>query len=321
MSARAATVAAPVAAPPAVAPAAGSAATAAKAVLAAPPARVAAAGTQAAPAPASGAPALEVSHLACGYGGAPVLDDVSFSLARGRALVLLGPNGVGKTTLFKTILGFMPRLAGDVLIEGEEVRGWSRRRYARSVAYVPQAHESAFGFTVREMVLMGRTPSLDGFAGPSREDERIAGDAIDELGLSALAERDCTTLSGGERQMVLVARALAQQPRLLVMDEPCANLDLGNQVIVLRRILALVERGLAVVITSHDPNHAFLLGSDVVCVGRGFGVRAGAARDVLTAEALGALYGIEVGVGEVEGPQGKTGTACTPFLESERIVL
>lgn len=297
------------------------AATAAKAVPAAPPARVAAAGTQAAPAPASGAPALEVSHLACGYGGAPVLDDVSFSLARGRALVLLGPNGVGKTTLFKTILGFMPRLAGDVLIEGEEVRGWSRRRYARSVAYMPQTHESAFGFTVREMVLMGRTPSLDGFAGPSREDERIAGDAIDELGLSALAERDCTTLSGGERQMVLVARALAQQPRLLVMDEPCANLDLGNQVIVLRRILALVERGLAVVITSHDPNHAFLLGSDVVCVGRGFGVRAGAARDVLTAEALGALYGIEVGVGEVEGPQGKTGTACTPFLDSERIVL
>lgn len=264
--------------------------------------------------------ALEVSHLACGYGGDPVLDDVSFSLACGRALVLLGPNGVGKTTLFKTVLGFLPRLAGDVRIEGEDVRGWTRKRYARSVAYVPQTHDSAFGFTVREMVLMGRTPSLGGFAAPTREDERIACAVIDELGLGALADRDCTTLSGGERQMVLVARALAQQPRLLVMDEPCANLDLGNQVIVLKRILALVERGLAVVITSHDPNHAFLLGSDVVCVGRGSGVTAGAARDVLTAEALGALYGIEVGVGEVRGSGGKRGVACTPFLESERIV-
>lgn len=270
--------------------------------------------------PAATAPALQVSHLACGYGGASVLDDVSFSLGCGRALVLLGPNGVGKTTLFKTILGFLPRIAGDVRIEGEDVRGWTRKRYARSVAYVPQTHDSAFGFTVREMVLMGRTPTLDGLAGPGREDERIADAAIDELGLAALADRDCTTLSGGERQMVLIARALAQEPRLLVMDEPCANLDLGNQVVVLKRILALVERGLAVVITSHDPNHAFLLGSDVVCVGRGSGVTAGAARDVLTAEALGTLYGIEVGVGEVRGSGGKRGVACTPFLESERMV-
>lgn len=265
------------------------------------------------------APALEVRHLACGYHGSAVLDDVSFSLAPATALVLLGPNGVGKTTLFKTMLGFLPRLAGEVLVEGEEVRGWTRKRYARSVAYVPQTHDAAFGFTVREMVLMGRTPALDGFAAPKREDELIACAAIDELGLGDLADRDCTTLSGGERQMVLIARALAQQPRLLVMDEPCANLDLGNQVIVLDRIRALVEKGLAVVITSHDPNHAFLLDSDVVCVGRGEDVKSGPARAVLTAEALGRLYGIEVGVGEVTGPAGRSAWACTPFLKSERI--
>lgn len=262
--------------------------------------------------------ALQVDHLACGYAGHTVLDDVSFELARGRALVLLGPNGVGKTTLFKTVLGFLPCLAGEVFIEGEEVRGWSRKRFARTVAYVPQTHEVAFGFTVREMVLMGRTPALDGFATPRREDERIARAVIDELGLSPLAERDCTTLSGGERQMMLIARALAQQPRLLIMDEPCANLDLGNQVVVLRRILSLVKRDLAVVITSHDPNHAFLLDSDVVCVGRGMGVRGGPACETLTPETLGLLYGVEVGVGTVAGRGKKMGLACTPFLEDEK---
>lgn len=262
--------------------------------------------------------ALRVNHLACGYAGHTVLDDVSFELARGRVLVLLGPNGVGKTTLFKTVLGFLPRLAGDVFIEGEEVRDWSRKRFAQTVAYVPQTHDMVFGFTVREMVLMGRTPSLEGFASPGREDQRIVGAVIDELGLSPLAERDCTTLSGGERQMMLIARALAQQPRLLVMDEPCANLDVGNQVVVLRRILSLIGKNLAVVITSHDPNHAFLLDSDVVCVGRGMGVRGGSARETLTPEMLGLLYGVEVGVGAVAGRGGKTGLACTPFLEDAK---
>ena len=261
-------------------------------------------------------PALEVSHLACGYGGDAVLGDVSFSLEQGRVLVLLGPNGAGKTTLFKTILGFLPRIGGEVSIEGENVRGWSRKRYARSVAYVPQMHDAAFGFTVREMVLMGRTPSTSGFSAPDREDERVAEAAIAELGLGALADRDCAELSGGEQQMVLIARAMAQRPRLLVMDEPCASLDLGNQAIVLQRVRELARRGFAVVVTSHDPTHAFLLDGDVVCLGRGFDLAAGPAREVLTAETLGSLYGIEVGVGEVRGADGRRGVACAPFLKA-----
>ena len=263
--------------------------------------------------------ALEVRALTCGYQGHAVVENVSFSLEPGRAIVLLGPTGVGKTTLFKTMLGFLPRLAGEVLVEGEDVRDWTRKRYAQSVAYVPQSHDAAFGFTVREMVLMGRTPTLGGFTAPSRDDERIACAVIDELGLGALADRDCTTLSGGERQMVLVARALAQQPRLLVMDEPCANLDLGNQVVVLRRVRELVDKGLAVVITSHDPNHAFLLDDDVACMHRRGGVRSGAARAVLTPEVLAALYGVDVGVGLIEGSRGQSGWACVPFLDGERM--
>lgn len=257
---------------------------------------------------------LELRHVSCGYGGASVLADVSFALRRGCSLVLLGPNGVGKTTLFKTVLGFLPRLSGEILIEGEEVRGWSRQRYARSVAYVPQTFESAFGFTVLEQVLMGRTPLLDGLRSPGAADERIALEIIEQLGLAPLVDRDCTTLSGGERQMVLIARALAQQPRLLVMDEPCANLDMGNQVVVLRRVSQLVSQGLSVIVTSHDPNHAFLLDGQVVCLGRDGSVTGGNVSDVLTAEMLGALYGVEVGVGRVKGSRGSMGVACTPFL-------
>lgn len=268
---------------------------------------------------AAAVPVLQVKGISCGYGSQAVLRDVSFSLSEGGMLVLLGPNGVGKTTLFKTILGFLPRLGGQVLIDGEDTARWPRRRFAQAVAYVPQTHDAAFGFAVRDMVLMGRTPGLEGLRSPDREDERIADEVISRMGLARLADRDCTTLSGGELQMVLVARALAQQPRLLIMDEPCANLDLGNQALLLHRVAELASQGLAVVVTSHDPNHAFLLDAEVACVGRDGQVRGGRAGDVLTPGELGRLYGVDVGVGSITGPRGKRVSVCAPFLEGERI--
>lgn len=260
---------------------------------------------------------LEVRGLSCGYNGRAVLSDVSFSLGEGRVLVLLGPNGVGKTTLFKTMLGFLPRLGGEVLVDGEDTARWTRKRFAQAAAYVPQTHDAAFGFAVRDMVLMGRTPGIEGLRSPSREDERIADEVMEGLGIARLAGRDCTTLSGGELQMVLVARALAQKPRLLVMDEPCANLDLGNQALLLQRIGALASQGLSVVVTSHDPNHAFMLDADVACVGRDGTVRGGRAGEVLKPALLEELYGIEVGVGTITGPRGGRVTACAPVLSSE----
>lgn len=256
---------------------------------------------------------LSVEGLACGYASRVVLDDVSFSVEAGRVLALLGPNGVGKSTLFKTILGFLPRLGGSVRMEGEEVSRWSRRRFAQCVAYVPQTHEGSFGFTVREMVLMGRTPLAGGFSGPSRDDERIACEAIDQLGLGHLADRDVSSLSGGERQMVLIARALSQQPKLLMMDEPCANLDWGNQVVVLSRIRELARTGLAVVVTSHDPNHALLLESDVLCLARDE-VFSGFARDVLHPASLRKLYGIDAAVGSLSADDGREVFTCVPLL-------
>lgn len=262
-------------------------------------------------------PALSVRRLRCGYGGHAVLSDVSLDLDGGRTLVILGPNGVGKTTLFKTILGFLPPLAGQILVTGEDAAGWSRRQLARTVAYVPQRHEAAFGFAVHEMVLMGCTPDIEGMSSPRREDERVADAVIEEMGLSGLADRDCTTLSGGELQMVLVARALAQRPRLLVMDEPCAGLDLGNQALLLRRVAELAARGIAVVIASHDPGHALALGGDVACIGRDGVVCGGPAKDLMTAETLSALYGVEVAVGLVPGVGGGWAAACAPVLNGE----
>ncbi len=257
---------------------------------------------------------LEVRGLSVGYGGEPVLEDVSFTLEEGHVLVLLGPNGVGKTTLFKTMLGFLPCLAGTVLLDGEDTRTWTRRRFAQAVAYVPQAHDAAFGFAVRDMVLMGRTPDLDGMRAPRGEDERIADAVIEQLGLASLAGRDCRTLSGGELQMVLVARALAQRPRLLVMDEPCASLDLGNQTLLLSRIAQLAADGLSVIVTSHDPNHAFLLDADVTCIARDKTVRSGRAAEMLTPGLLSMLYDTQVGVGAIAGGDGQVVRACAPVL-------
>ena len=239
---------------------------------------------------------LEARSLSCGYGGRAVLEDMSFSLASGQALCLLGPNGVGKTTLFKTLLGFVRPLAGQVSIEGRDTRDWTRRDFACEVAYIPQLHTPSFSFSVHDVVLMGRTPHLSGLSMPSESDERLAQEAIERMGIGHLAQRDYASLSGGERQMVLIARALAQQPRILVMDEPCASLDFGNQARLLEQILELAAQGIAVVMTTHDPNHAFLLDGDVLCLGRGGAVAKGRAREVLTGEAMSALYGVPVEV-------------------------
>ena len=269
----------------------------------------------AAPAPA-GAPALEARGLACGYGGRAVLSDVSFTLDAGEVLVLLGPNGVGKTTLFKTVLGLLDPLAGEVRIQGRDLREWSENELARQLAYIPQMHESAFAFTVEQVVLMGRTPYVSGFSSPGAQDEEVACEAMERMGISDLAQRDYTELSGGERQMVLIARALAQQPRVLVMDEPCASLDLGNQSLLLTQVARLAREGMAVIMTTHDPNHAFALDGRVLCLGEGGLAAAGRASEVLTSDLMRRMYGVPVAVGRVPfGAGGQSAVACVPIVE------
>lgn len=265
-------------------------------------------------------PLLELRRVACGYGARRVLSGISFAVPAGGVRVMLGPNGVGKSTLFKTVLGFLPVLEGEVLLDGGPIGALSRRDIARVVAYVPQVRDIAFGYTVREMVLMGRTPTLATGSSPGRDDEDAADAVIERLRLEPLAGRDVTELSGGEQQMVLIARALAAEPRLLMMDEPCANLDLGNQTMVLARVAALAETGIAVLMTSHDPNHALALGARALCVGRDGSLVERGAADLLAGSALSELYGIEIATGTLRSASGRSVSACAPVPDASSLV-
>ena len=257
---------------------------------------------------------LEVDGLCCGYAGRTVASEISFSLDRGEVMCLLGPNGVGKTTLFKTILRLVPLRHGRVSIHGQDVASWPAGRFAAKVGYVPQAHVPPFPFTVRDVVVMGRVSRLGPFHPPSAGDAAMAHQSLERLGVSRLAAKAYTEISGGERQLVLIARALAQEPEILVMDEPTSSLDYGNQLAVLEHVRALARQsGLGVLMTTHDPNHALLYGTKAAAMGRGGAFAVGRPRDVVTPEYLRQTYGIDVGMIALTGPGGDRLSACLPL--------
>ena len=257
---------------------------------------------------------LDIKHASCGYGSKTVLRDISFDVETGDILCLLGPNGVGKTTLFKSILGFLKLQEGEILLDGENIQNWPRSRLARTIAYVPQAHTPPFPFNVLDVVIMGRTAHLGVFASPTKKDISIAEEALETLNVSFLKDRIYTEISGGERQMVLIARALTQQPQILVMDEPTSNLDFGNQIRVLEQINRLSRKGLTVIMTSHSPNHAFICSTKVLIMQRDSVFKQGSATDVMTEETLKAAYGINLKITSVENGYGeKVNTRVPPI--------
>ena len=253
---------------------------------------------------------LEARDLAFGFPGRSVGRNVSFMLADGEVLCVLGPNGGGKTTLFRTLLGLLPAQAGEVILAGHPLSSLSREQVARLAGYVPQGHSAYFDFTLREFVTMGRTARLGAFASPGARDRQVAERALESLGITALAERRITEVSGGERQLALLARALAQEPRVLVMDEPTASLDFGNQVRVLERISALAKTGISVVFSSHDPDHALLAAHRALLLGDGRALEMGAPATVIRPDSLQRLYGVLVQVVAAEGGR----RACLPTL-------
>jgi iron complex transport system ATP-binding protein len=233
---------------------------------------------------------IEGRDLSIGYPDRLVGTGLNVRLAEGEVLALLGPNGGGKTTLLKTLLGLLPPRAGEVRVMDRPLADLPVAERARMIGYVPQVHTGTFAFTVETVVLMGRTAHGSLFAAPTARDREISHAALERFGIGALAERAYTEISGGERQLVLLARALAQEPRFIVLDEPTASLDFGNQGKVMREIRALAEAGLGVLFTTHDPNHAMRAATRAYLLRDGACLAEGPVAEVLTVERLEELY-------------------------------
>jgi iron complex transport system ATP-binding protein len=239
---------------------------------------------------------LAAHALVFGYPGKTIGRDVDIELAAGEVLCLLGPNGGGKTTLFKTLLGLLKKQGGSITLDGADITRWSRQRLARVIAYVPQASAGYFPYTVIDTVLMGRTARIGLFATPSRHDRAIAEAALARVRLADFADAIFTRLSGGQRQLVLIARALAQEPKILVMDEPTASLDFGNQVLVLNHVRELARQGIGIILSTHDPDHAFACADRVALLHEGRLIACGSPEDVVTSGNLQRLYDVAVDI-------------------------
>ncbi|MGB3387539.1 MAG: ABC transporter ATP-binding protein [Pseudaminobacter sp.] len=247
-------------------------------------------------------PKIKVSGLTARYPASEemIIRDLSFEIGEGEVLTILGPNGVGKSTLLRCLSGFLAPTSGEVQVDGEDVGALSATERARRLALVSQSEQSSFALSVEEIVLTGRAAHLGMFGRPGREDYALAADALEMMGIGHLAERSFAELSGGERQLARIARALVQQSPVLILDEPTAHLDLANQMQVLKAILRLVERNCTVIATSHDPEHAFVCGGGALLLSPG-AHRHGRVGEVLTEDNLSALYEVPLRLIESAG--------------------
>ena len=256
---------------------------------------------------------LEVRDLHAGYDGVEIVHGVSFDVADGEFCCIIGANGCGKTTLLKNLLGLIKPFSGTVRMNGADVLAMDERTMARHFAYIPQAHTPPFPFAVRDVVLMGRTPHMGRLAVVSPTDRRIAYQALVQLGIEHLADSVYTDLSGGQRQLVLIARALTQQPQLLIMDEPTASLDFGNQQMVLSRMKSLSASGMAVIMVTHDPDHALYCADRVIVMKEGDVLMDGTTQQTITTDMLQSIYQTSVQVLDVTMADGRVKRVCVPF--------
>ncbi|WP_321333423.1 ABC transporter ATP-binding protein [uncultured Bacteroides sp.] len=237
---------------------------------------------------------LEIKNASLGYQHKTILQNVSLELHTGQTICVLGRNGSGKTTLFRSLLGLLPLQSGEILLDGKNLSSWNRTQFARKVAYVPQARSLPFPFTVMDVVLFGRTSHLKPFASPGKEDRAIAEWCLDKLNIIHLRKRVFTQLSGGEQQMVIVARALAQQPSFLVMDEPTSSLDFGNQIKIIRQVNELKNESLGILMATHSPDHAFMCDARVAVVRNHTVTGQGDCKEVITEKLLKDVYGADI---------------------------
>ncbi len=249
---------------------------------------------------------ININHIACGYAKKRVIDDLTLEIASGEIIFVLGTNGVGKSTLFKTLLGFLPALGGDIRIDGVNLKQFTAKQLAKHMAYVPQSKSYTYQYTVFDIVLMGRSAYIDGFSMPSKRDVEIADKAIEELGISRLKEKLYSELSGGEQQCVLIARAIAQESEILIMDEPTANLDLKNQKKLLDVMKVLAAKGKTILLSSHSPEHAFVSSDKVLLLCRDRAPLFGTANEVITPENIYEAFHVKIDILEKKYPDGTT---------------
>lgn len=237
---------------------------------------------------------IVVENLSFAYDKKEVLHNISFEAKGGELLCILGPNGVGKSTLFKCMLGLLPRYEGTITLDQTNIRDMKPSERAEHVAYIPQAANPAFAYSVIDMVMMGTSVRMSGFKSPGKKEKAIALEALDKMGIEDLASRDYTKLSGGEQQMVLIARALSQGAKTLIMDEPTSSLDYGNQMKVQNRLKELTSKGYTVIQSTHNPEQTYFFADRIVCLKDGSIYSQGNPQTVMTEKMIEDLYRIKV---------------------------
>lgn len=244
---------------------------------------------------------IEVENLCFDYSSHKVLKDISFTAKKGKLLSVLGPNGVGKSTLFRCILRLLSGYSGSIRLEGTDIKKLSARKLAHLIAYIPQSHYPSFNYSVTDMVMMGTAHQLSPFSSPGKKEREQTRKALEQLNIGSLAERGFSRLSGGEQQLVLIARALAQQAKILLMDEPTSNLDFGNQLRVLQQIKNLSDEGYTILLSTHNPQHALMYSDYIIALFDGSIIADGAPHKVMNEDLLGRLYNVEVQIVNVSG--------------------
>ncbi|MCI8505969.1 MAG: ABC transporter ATP-binding protein [Lachnospiraceae bacterium] len=255
---------------------------------------------------------LEIKNLWGGYGSRDVVKGITCQADAGEVLCVLGPNGCGKTTLFRLLLGMISQSKGEIYLDGKAAGGLPPRKRARLAAYIPQNHTPVFAYTVLELVVMGRASHFSAVGAPRKKDRELAMEALEKLGAAHLADKPYSSLSGGQRQLALIARAICQSAKILIMDEPAANLDYANRQLLMDVALELAGKDYCIVMSTHSPENPFSVGHKVLMMKEGRLAAFGVPEEVITPKSLEDIYGIPMDVVSVKDRCGTKRTICLP---------
>ncbi len=260
---------------------------------------------------------LEVNNISCGYTkNQSILSDVSFKLNSGEICCILGSNGVGKSTLFKSILNILPLQKGDIYVDGENTKKWSSMKQAKQFAYVSQFHVPPFPYKVKDVILMGRVSHIGYFGQPRKKDYDLVEEIMNDMGIFHLRNEDYTNISGGERQLVMFAKALVQEPSFLFLDEPTASLDYFNSIKVLSIINNISRKDIGVIMITHSPDQAFLSNSKALMITKSKTIIYGDSNNVITSKNLKDVYGANLRILDYMTDTGTIQKTCVPELAS-----